>query len=145
MLGKRGVGDSIAAEHTATPVNNNLSITRFGRSLSLSSETAAEFPEGKYRLGHVWCILLAYSLSCRRPADVQEKRRAKHTFRRPFKQEWHTYRLLKYIDTHTAKCVWEEQAGINLQKKRDTNIHCFWTYSYFPFVKERGEKMSINL
>jgi len=87
MLKKKDIGDSIAAEHTATPVNNNLSITRFGSSLSLSSETAAEFPEGKYRLGHVWCILLAYSLSCRRPADVQEKRRAKHTFRRPFKQE----------------------------------------------------------
>lgn len=110
-------GESIAAEHKETHVNNNLSISRFGLSLSLSSGTAAAFPKGKYRLGHVWCILLAYSLSCRGPADVQQERRAKHTFERRYRQDWHIY---IYIYTgywnaskRTQQVVWEEEASLN--------------------------------
>jgi hypothetical protein len=53
--------ESMATEHTATPANNNLSITRFGRSLSLSSETAAEFPQGNIDsdTSGVYCLHIA--------------------------------------------------------------------------------------
>jgi hypothetical protein len=103
-------GQIQVAEHNANPFTNNLSVSMFGISLSLSSETAAEFPKGKYRLGHA-VVLVAYSLSSRRPVPrwVEKGgpavgiRRAKYTFKRPYKQEWHYWGA----SIRTRHVMWE--------------------------------------